>query len=60
MGAPAKSSSGSESGRDERFNQKDFYDREDPIDLVKDEKMDAKSKEDSGCSKDGANCENAN
>ena len=60
MGAPAKPSSGSEGGRDERFNQKDFYDREDPIDLVKDEKIGAKSKDESGCSKDGANCENAN
>ena len=58
MGAPAKPSSASDGGRDERFNQKDFYDLDESIDVVKDDKLGAKAKDDASCGKDGANCEN--
>jgi hypothetical protein len=60
MGAPAKSSANSEYGRDERFNEKEQIDRDDPLGVVKDEKIGNKSKDDASCGKEGANCENAN
>jgi hypothetical protein len=58
MGSPAKPSSASDGGRDERFNQKDFYDLDESIDVVKDDKLGAKAKDDASCGKDGANCDN--